>query len=144
MSTNQPVGPTYYKMRQRLFSIGEDFEIENAHGEAVFRIDGKVMRIRETFVLEDAQGRELLTIQAKLLALRDSMTISRGGDTIATIRKAWLTPFETSLKSTSQTARIWSLRAISSITSMRSAEAHSPWLGYRSVGSRLLIPMGSR
>jgi len=93
MSASQPMGPTYYKMRQRIFSIGEDFEIENDRGEQVFRVDGKVMRIRETFVLQDTQGREVFTIRAKLLALRDSMTISRGGDTIATIRKAWLTPF---------------------------------------------------
>jgi uncharacterized protein YxjI len=93
MSASSSVGATHYKMRQRLFAIGEDFDIENDRGERVFRIDGKVMRIRETFVLEDAHGREVLTIRSKLLALRDSMTISREGDTIATIRKAWLTPF---------------------------------------------------
>lgn len=82
-----------YKMRQRLISIGEDFEIEDERGNPVYRVDGKVLRIRETFVLEDLAGNEVATIREKKIALRDSMKILRGGDTVATIRKAWLTPF---------------------------------------------------
>jgi uncharacterized protein YxjI len=82
-----------YQMRQRLIAIGEDFTIEDEHGNAVYAVDGKVLRIRETFVITDLSGNEVATIREKKLALRDSMTILRGGDTIATIRKAWLTPF---------------------------------------------------
>ena len=82
-----------YKMRQRLISIGEDFEIEDERGNPVYKVDGKVLRIRETFVIEDMQGNEVATIREKKLALRDSMNILRGGETIATIRKAWFTPF---------------------------------------------------
>jgi uncharacterized protein YxjI len=81
-----------YKMRQRLISIGEDFTIEDEHGNPVYTVDGKVLRIRETFVIEDQQGNEVATIREKKLALRDSMTILRGGETIATIRKAWFAP----------------------------------------------------
>lgn len=82
-----------YKMRQHLLSIGEDFTIDDESGRAVYKVDGKVLRIRETFVIEDMQGREVATIREKKIALRDSMKILRGGDTIATVRKAWLTPF---------------------------------------------------
>ena len=82
-----------YKMRQRLLSLGEDFTIEDERGEPVYKVDGKVLRIRETFVIEDRQGNEVATIREKKLALRDSMKILRGGDTIATIRKAWISPF---------------------------------------------------
>lgn len=82
-----------YQMRQRLVSIGEDFTIENEGGQPVYHVDGKVLRIRETFVITDTAGNEVATIREKKLALRDSMTILRGGQTIATIRKAWLTPF---------------------------------------------------
>lgn len=82
-----------YKMRQRLISIGEDFTIEDDHGNSVYMVDGKVLRIRETFVIEDMRGNEVATIREKKLALRDSMNILRGGETIATIRKAWFTPF---------------------------------------------------
>jgi uncharacterized protein YxjI len=82
-----------YRMRQRLLSIGEDYVIEDADGKPVYKVDGKVLTIRETFVIEDLQGHEVATIREKKLALRDSMNILRGGKTIATVRKAWLTPF---------------------------------------------------
>jgi uncharacterized protein YxjI len=82
-----------YKMQQRLISIGEDFTIQDDHGNPVYMVDGKVLRIRETFVIEDLRGNEVATIREKKLALRDSMDILRGGETIATIRKAWFTPF---------------------------------------------------
>ena len=82
-----------YKMRQRLISIGEDFDIEDEQGQPVYHVDGKVLRIRETFVIEDRSGNEVATIREKKIALRDSMNILRGGDVIATIRKAWVTPF---------------------------------------------------
>jgi len=82
-----------YKMRQRLLSLGEDFTIEDERGEPVYNVDGKLLRIRETFVIEDRQGHEVATIREKKLAIRDSMAILRGGKTIATIRKAWISPF---------------------------------------------------
>jgi uncharacterized protein YxjI len=82
-----------YKMRQRLISIGEDFAIEDERGTPVYHVDGKVLRIRKTFVIQDLHGNEVATIREKKLALRDSMHILRGGETIATIRKAWFTPF---------------------------------------------------
>src|SRR5215212_5302711 len=82
-----------YTMRQRLVSIGEDFDIADEHGKPVFKVDGKVMRLRDTFVLEDLQGREVATIREKKLALREGMNILREGTTIATVRKARFTPF---------------------------------------------------
>ena len=82
-----------YKMRQKLLSIGEDYTIEDESGRPVYRVDGKVLTIRETFVLEDMSGREVATIREKKLAIRDSMNILRGGDTIATVKKALFSPF---------------------------------------------------
>jgi uncharacterized protein YxjI len=78
---------TRYQLKQRLFSIAEDFWIENERGEAVYRVDGKALTLRETFVLEDRGGSELATIQAKLLAFMPTMTIQRGGQTYATVKK---------------------------------------------------------
>ena len=82
-----------YQLRRQLFSIGEDFWIENERGEQVYKVDGKVLRIRETFVLEDRNGAELATVQAKLIAIRPTMTIERGGRPVATVKKALLTLF---------------------------------------------------
>ena len=81
-----------YKMRQHLLSIGEDYTIDDEHGKAAFHVDGKVMKIRETFVMTDVAGREVATVRQKLMALRRTMHILRGGETIATIRKALISP----------------------------------------------------
>ena len=81
-----------YIMRQRLVSIGEDFDIADESGNLAYRVDGKALRLRETFVIEDPHGREVATIREKKLTLRESMDISRGGDKIATVRKARFAP----------------------------------------------------
>lgn len=82
---------TRYRLRRKLFSIGEDFWIENDRGEQVYKVDGKVLRIRETFELQDASGAALAVIQAKLLAIRPTMNIERGGQVWATVKKALFT-----------------------------------------------------
>ena len=84
-------GWTRYKLRRKLFSIGEDFWVENDRGERVFKVDGKVLRIRETFVLESADGAELATVEAKLIAIRPTMRIERDGQVIATVKRALFT-----------------------------------------------------
>lgn len=81
-----------YKMRQRLISFGEDYTIEDEHGRPAFKVDGKVMRIRETFVITDASGKEVATVREKKIAIRDSMYILRNAETIATVRKALISP----------------------------------------------------
>jgi uncharacterized protein YxjI len=87
----QPDSWTRYRLRRRLFSIGEDFWIENDRGEPVYKVDGKVLRIRETFELQDAGGAALATIEAKLIAIRPTMTIERNGARLATVHKALFT-----------------------------------------------------
>jgi uncharacterized protein YxjI len=79
-------------MREKMFAIGDDFWIENAAGDRAFKVDGKALRIRQTFVLESPSGEELYKIQEKKLSIRDKMEIERGGQTVATIKKALITP----------------------------------------------------
>ena len=85
-------GGTKYRMREKMFAIGDDFWIENDDGERVFKVNGKALRIRDTFVLETSSGEELFTIQEKKLSVRDKMEVERDGTTIATIKKALFTP----------------------------------------------------
>lgn len=82
-----------YKMRQKLISLGEDYTIEDEHGKPAFHVDGKVLRIRETFEITDARGKEVITVREKKLAIRDTMNLLRGGETVATVRKALIAPF---------------------------------------------------
>ncbi len=85
-------GGTKYRMREKLFSIGDDYWIENEDGEHAFKVDGKALRIRDTLVLEDTSGGELFTVQEKKLRVRDTMEVERGGQTVATVKKAMITP----------------------------------------------------
>ena len=78
-------GPTF-QMREKIFAIGDDFWIEDAAGNKVFKVNGKALRARETFILEDAHGNEVSKIQEKKLSVRDKMTIE-SGSTKATVHK---------------------------------------------------------
>jgi uncharacterized protein YxjI len=86
-----PAG-TRYLLREKLLSLGDDFWIENDRGERIFRVDDKVLRARDTVLIKDAHGEELFKLQKRLLRARDTMAIERGGDKIATIKKALITP----------------------------------------------------
>jgi uncharacterized protein YxjI len=82
----------HYKMQQKVFSIGDDYWIENDRGERVFKIDGKVLRVRETLIIEDRTGAELCKIQQQKLRVHDTMEIERGHHTLATVKKALIAP----------------------------------------------------
>ena len=80
-------------MRQRMISIGDDYEIENDRGERVYKLDGKALRIRKTIVFKDMDGRELAKIQERMLHIKDSMEIEGpDGNRIAMVKKAMITP----------------------------------------------------
>jgi uncharacterized protein YxjI len=83
--------PGVYRIREKLFSIGDDFWIDRGD-QPVFKVDGKALRIRDTLVIEDLQGREVAAIKKKLVAVRDTMTIERAGQTVATVKKAMVSP----------------------------------------------------
>ncbi len=85
--------PTRYKIQQKLFSIGDDFWIENQDGKKVFKVDGKVLRISKTLVFEDANGKKLCQIKERLLTIKDTMVIEDPhGKDIAVVKKALITP----------------------------------------------------
>ena len=88
----QDEGGMKYRMREKLFAIGDDFWIEDENGDRAFKVDGKALRVRKTLVIEDPSGAELLTVQEKKLHLRDTMDIERGGKTAARVKKALITP----------------------------------------------------
>ncbi len=86
-------GANRYQMREKLASIGDDFWIEDAQGQKVFKVDGKALRVRSTLIFEDADGHELAKIQERKLRVKDTMEIEGpGGETLATIKKALIAP----------------------------------------------------
>jgi uncharacterized protein YxjI len=85
-------GGTKYRMREKLFSIGDDFWIENEAGERAFKVDGKALRIRDTLAFQGPSGEDLFSVQKKMLHIRNTMEIERDGRTVATVKKALITP----------------------------------------------------
>ena len=85
-------------MHEKLFSIGDDYWIENEEGERAFKVDGKALRLRKTLVLEDPSGAEVFKVQEKKLRIHDTMEIERSGRKVASIQKALLTPLRDRFK----------------------------------------------
>ena len=86
-----PAG-TRYRLREKVFAVGDDFWIDTEDERHAFKVDGKALRIRRTFILEDPSGEQLFKIQEKKLHIRDTMEIERDGQTVAKIKKALITP----------------------------------------------------
>ena len=86
-------GPAHYQMREKMFSIGDDFWIENDRGEKVYKVDGKALRVRNTLILEDRNGKEMAKIQQRMLRVKDSMEIEdASGKRVGLVKKALITP----------------------------------------------------
>jgi len=84
---------TRYKIRQKMFSIGDDFWIENQDGRRVFKVDGKALRLRKTLIFEDMNGNKLCQIQERWLPIKETMAIDGpDGEQIAVVKKALIAP----------------------------------------------------
>ena len=82
-----------YLIRERLFAIGQDFDITDEHGRPVLRVDGKALSMRERLVVRDPDGREVAEVRRKLVATRPTYEVSIGDEEAARIRKKLFTPF---------------------------------------------------
>ena len=81
-----------YRMREKVFAIGDDFWIDTEDDEHAFKVNGKALRLRSTFVLETLSGDELLRVQERKLRIRDTMELERDGESAGTVKKALISP----------------------------------------------------
>jgi uncharacterized protein YxjI len=82
-----------YVIRERFFDLGEDFDITDDDGNAVYHVDGKVLSLRDRVVLTDPGGREVASVHRHLVALRPTYEITIAGQPAAEVRKHLFTPF---------------------------------------------------
>ena len=82
-----------YIMRERILSWGDDFTIRNADGEDVYYVDGKAFSFGDKLSFKDMRGNELAFIDQKLLSLGAQYEITRGGLTVAVVKKHLFTLF---------------------------------------------------
>jgi uncharacterized protein YxjI len=82
-----------YVIRERFFSIGDDFDVLDEHGNKAYHVDGKVLSVRNKVVIEDPSGAEVASVHRHLVALRPTYEIRIGGEKAAEVRKKLFTPF---------------------------------------------------
>jgi uncharacterized protein YxjI len=82
-----------YLIRARVFDIGDDFDIQDDSGRAVYHVDGQVLSLRGRLVIEDQSGHEVAAVHRQLISLRETYTISIGGQKAAEVKKKLFTPF---------------------------------------------------
>jgi uncharacterized protein YxjI len=81
-----------YVVREKIFSIGDDFWVTDEQGNQVFLVDGKALSLRQTFELKDRSGAVVAKIHKKIVSIHDTMDIERDGQVIATVKRALFSP----------------------------------------------------
>ena len=77
-----------YLIRERFFDLGDDFDITDDSGRAIFHVDGKVFSLRNRLVIEDTAGREVAAVHRHLVSLRPTYEITIAGEKAAEVRKS--------------------------------------------------------
>jgi len=83
-----------YIMKQKVFSLGDKFAIQNEKGEDTFFVSGEVFSLGHELSFGDSQGNELLLIKQKLLSWGPTYELYRGEEHVATIKKEMFTLFQ--------------------------------------------------
>src|SRR5215468_979142 len=84
---------TMYVIRERMFRLGEDFDIADDAGQPVLHVDGKALDLQNRLILRDAAGRHVGQVHRKLVALRPAYEITIDGKDVAEVRKHLFTAF---------------------------------------------------
>jgi uncharacterized protein YxjI len=86
-------GPDRYKMREKIFDIGDDYWIETQNGRRAYKVDGKALHLRKTLILEDPRGQAVYEVQSNPIAIKDKMSVSKPhGRDVAVIKHALISP----------------------------------------------------
>lgn len=76
-----------YKIRQKIFSFGDNFTIKNENDEPMFIVKGKVFALGDKLSLQDLNGNELFYIEQKLFKFLPEYSIFQNGVQVAKVKK---------------------------------------------------------
>jgi uncharacterized protein YxjI len=80
-------------MKQKLFSFGDDFTIQNEEAQPAFFVDGKMFSLGNQLSLQNLQHQELVAIRQKIFAWGPTYEIYRDGVLTGVVKKHLLTFF---------------------------------------------------
>jgi len=78
--------PTY-RMREKFWSLGNDFTIEDEHGTGKYKVVGEFFSWGDDLSFQDMDGNELVRIEQKLLKFLPTYTIKKDGKVFAEVAK---------------------------------------------------------
>jgi uncharacterized protein YxjI len=76
-----------YKIRQRVFSFGDNFTIKDENERPYFIVRGKVFSLGDKLALEDLNGNQLFYIEQKLFKLLPEYSIFQNDTQVARVKK---------------------------------------------------------
>ena len=83
-----------YILTQKLFTLGDDFFIEDENGKKVFEVDGKLFSIGEKLWFKDHNGNKIFKLKEKLIKLTDTYIIEKNNKDYVKIHKKMFTIFK--------------------------------------------------
>ncbi|MEO7368822.1 MAG: LURP-one-related family protein [Gemmatimonadaceae bacterium] len=82
-----------YVLKQKLFSLGDDFYIRDENERDIYFVDGKFLSIGDQLSFQDLEGNELAFIKQKILAWGRTYELFRKGELVAVVKKELFAPF---------------------------------------------------
>jgi len=82
-----------YVMKQRLFSLGDKYNVTDAEGKDVYYVEGRLLSFGKNLSFQDMEQRELAHIQQKLLNWGPTYEITHDGELVAVVKKELFTFF---------------------------------------------------
>ena len=76
-----------YVMKQKIWSLGDDFTIKDSQGNDVFLVDGRTFSIGDKLSFQDMNGNELAFISQKVLSFKKTYEIYRNNQLFANVVK---------------------------------------------------------
>lgn len=76
-----------YLMKQRFFTLSDQFFIENERQEPVYQVVGRLMSVVDQLSFQDLEGNELAFIRQKLIALTPTYQIFRDDKLMAYVHR---------------------------------------------------------
>ncbi|MEQ8821638.1 MAG: LURP-one-related family protein [Sumerlaeia bacterium] len=76
-----------YKVREKIFAIGDAFTIEDEHGNAAFKVKSKILSFRNRMEMEDASGKDVATMHKKIVAFFETWTVEIAGGPAVKVRR---------------------------------------------------------
>lgn len=82
-----------FVMKQKFWSMGDDFMIQDDRGNDCFQVDGRAFSFGDKLSFQDMEGHELAFIRQRLLSWGASYEIHRPGKPVSLVNEKLLTFF---------------------------------------------------